>query len=257
MSESFKQEHYAEAWHGEQDYSPQECMRLQRACELFAADADRRGVEPYKLLDVGCGVGPLHRWLEAGRVEITGLEISERAAEQARQNYHDCLVMDVETDWPVPPGSFHGVHMGAIMEHVLDWHAPLNQANTALAEGGLLVICVPNLRYWREIRRLIAGRQPHWLRDMGHVPGYPPKFLKQLVTIHGFEVQALRADRLRLPFTGKLSRLGTRRLAGFGAVLVLAARRVRPARVVDATAAPHYPDHKPVACRAIEVPADG
>jgi len=258
MADGFKEIINAPAWHADQPYDEKESVRLVRACELFSRHAEgQAGNRRYALLDVGCGVGPLRRWLPADRFRIVGLEISEAAAAVARETYDACEVCDVEGAWPVEAGGFDGVHAGAVLEHVLDWHAPLNHANTALRDGGLLVIAVPNLRYWKEIRRLIRGRQPHWLRDMKHVHGYTPKFLCELVGLHGFEIAAMEADRVNLPLLPKRSAWVRRRFARLGSVLILSARRVRPARVEDHGRAGEFPNHKPVGCRSIEVPIDG
>lgn len=253
MTDEFKQAINATAWHGEEPYDAKETVRLRRVCELLSEHAQGRQGQRVDLLDVGCGVGPLRQFLPVEAFRIVGLEISEEAAALARRNYDACEVCDVERPWPLEPASHDAVHAGAVMEHVLDWHAPLNQANVALRDGGVLVIAVPNLRYWKEIRRLIRGRQPHWLQCMKHVHGYTPKFLKALVGIHGFEPICMEADRVNLPWPGGNSRWARRRFAGWGSVLILVSRLVRRVRVEDRDRAVEFSDHKPVACRSIEV----
>lgn len=254
MTDEFKRAINAPAWHADQPYDEKETIRLRRACELVGEHRDAMGLERrYDLLDVGCGVGPLRQWLDADAYRIVGLEISGAAAEAARANYDACEVCDVEVPWPLEPRSFDGVHAGAVLEHVLDWHAPLNGANRVLRDGGLLVVTVPNLRYWKEVRRLLRGRQPHWLRDMKHVHGYTPSFLCELVGIHGFEVSRIEADRVNLPLLPKRSAWVRRRFARWGSVLILAAELVRRVRVEDHARAGEWPHHKPVACRAIEI----
>lgn len=255
MADGRKEIINASAWHAEEPYDEKEILRLKRAGELFGEHRRDLGLERrYDVLDVGCGVGPLRRWLGAEEYRIVGLEISQAAAEIARGHYDACEVCDVEDPWPLEPRSVDGVHAGAVLEHVLDWHAPLNEANTALRDGGLLVVTVPNLRYWKEVRRLLRGRQPHWLLDMKHVHGFTPKFLSELVALHGFEVCRLEADRVNLPLLPKAGRWVCRRFAAWGSVLILAAGVVRRVRVEDRSRAEEFPNHKPVGCRAIEVP---
>jgi len=255
MDERSKAELNAEAWHADRPYDPVEAIRLERACAAIRRHAD--AVSPsraYRLVDVGCGVGVLRQWLSRDRFHITGLDISAAAVAVARQQYDACEVADIERDWPLPPASADGVHAGAVQEHVLDWHAPLNQANRVLGDAGLLLISTPNLRYWKEIRRLIGNRQPHWLKDMTHVHGYTPRFLRELVSLHGFEVVDLEADRVNLPLLPR--RCGSRWLAGFGATLILSARLVRRCRVEDDSRAPQFPRWRSVGLRAIEVLPD-
>lgn len=254
MPERFKQHVYEQAWHADAPYDRKEAIRLIKACESIRRHAGQLKLQRrYDLLDVGCGIGPLRKWLPADDFNITGLEISEAAAAEARKNYDSCHLADVEAPWPVEPEGFDGIHAGAILEHVPDWHAPLNHANTALRDGGLIVIAVPNLRYWKEIRRLIRGRQPHWLTDMQHLHGYTPKFLTTLVSLHGFEVRSLHADRVNLPLMPRRNRWLERRFAGIGSVLILSARLARRVRVEDDSRADQFGDHKPVALRSIEI----
>jgi cyclopropane fatty-acyl-phospholipid synthase-like methyltransferase len=243
----------AAAWHGDKPYSSDERLRLSRACDFFREHAERLGLSRrYRLLDIGCGVGPLREHLPAEKFEIVGMEINAQAAALARRQYNDCRVADVAGDWPFPPKSFDGVHAGAILEHVQDWHGPLNNTNCVLTERGRLVVSVPNLSYWKEIRRLIRGRQPHWLKSMTHVHGYTLGFLRQLIELHGFAVRHVEADRVRLPLLPDWSWV-KRRLARFGSVLVVSAELTRRVRVEDDSRAGLFPNHKPLPLRSIEV----
>jgi SAM-dependent methyltransferase len=242
------------AWHAQSPYDELEEIRLKVAAEAFDRHAAQSTAgRPYCLVDVGCGVGPLRRWLGADRFDITGLELNQEAAALARGNYNRCHVCDVEQAWPVPAGAADGVHAGAVLEHVADWHAPLNSANAALRDGGLLIISTPNLHYWKEVRKLLLGKQPHWLQSMEHLHGYTPRFLRKLIELHGFEVVEIQADRLNLPGFGRASRWGCHRLAAWGSVLIASAMLRRRCRVVDVGWAAKFPDHKPVALRSIEV----
>ena len=205
------------------------------------------------MLDIGCGVGPLRRWLAVSEFRIVGLDLSEEAVTEAARHYDICEVGDVEEPWAFEPESFDGVHAGAVMEHVLDWHRPLNEANRVLRDAGLLLVSVPNLRYWKEIRRLLRGRQPHWLRSMHHVHAYTRDFLCTLLSIHGFKVETVEADRVNLPGLPRRSRWLVRRFAGLGSVLIVEARLSRRVRVEDRSRSDEFTNHKPVELRSIEI----
>jgi len=252
-SQEFKKELYGQAWHGDIPYDKKEIVRLEKVGRILNEHADSLQLDRrYEMLDVGCGVGPMRQWCAAERFRITGIELCEGAVEIARKNYDACEIGDVEQDWPFESESFDGLHAGAILEHVANWHAPLNNANRVLKPGGMIVIAVPNLRYWKELRRLIKGRHPHWMTDMEHIHAYTPKFLKTLVTIHGFEVTALEADRVNLPLLPNSRRI-TRWFAGWGSVMILSAKLVRRVQVEDECQKTKYPNHKDVAIRSIEV----
>lgn len=247
-----KQQVYEKAWHGEVGYDPKESIRLRKACELIAAYGPDGVAE---VLDVGCGVGPLRQWLPADRFRITGVDISAEAIELARLQYDAGVVIDAENPWPFEPASFDAIHAGAVLEHVHDWHSPLNQANRVLKDRGVIVVAVPNLRYWKEVKRLFRGRQPHWIRDMLHVHGYTPNFLCDLLGAHGFEPVAIRADRVNLPLLPNNDWV-TRVFAKWGSVLIVAAQKTRAVRVEDVSLAHHFPPEqlKPLKqIRAVEV----
>ncbi len=247
---------YTRAWHGDQPYDEKERIRLRKCCELFREHADAERLDAYRLLDIGCGIGPLREWLRTERFEITGLEMSREAAAIAQRSYDRCLIGDVEAPWSLADAAFDGVHAGAVLEHVVDWHAPLNNANRVLRPDGLLAVAVPNLRYWKELRRLIRGRQPHWLKEMGHLHAYTPGFLRSLLELHGFEVVSMEADRVNLPMLPDSRRL-CRRFAGIGSVLIAAGRLRRRTRIEDVGKSHLFENYREVGLRSIEAPGEG
>jgi 2-polyprenyl-3-methyl-5-hydroxy-6-metoxy-1,4-benzoquinol methylase len=251
-----KQAINATAWHADVPYQAKEEIRMARACAVMREHA--KGLPPDRrcqTLDIGCGIGPLRKWLDAERFRIVGLEISEEAAALARKNYDACEVVDCEAPWPFAPGSFDFIHAGAILEHVYDWHTPLNQANRVLSDDGLLLVSVPNLCYWKGLRRMLQFKQPHWLVSMKHVHGYTIRFLRQLVELHGFEVISVEADRVNLPLLPNWPWV-LRRFAAIGSVLILWARVGRRVRIEDKCYSAKFPNCKPIGPDAIEVPLE-
>ena len=255
MSEEYKQLINRTAWHAEDGYDEGERVRLCRACEFIQTHAPHATGDDRQcaVLDIGCGVGPLREWLPTERFNITGLDISPEAAAEARKRYDKCLVTDIESMWPVEPHTFDAVHAGAVMEHVLDWHAPLNHASTALQMNGVLVVSVPSLRNWSEISRLVKGRQPRWIDNVKHLHGYTPKFLIELLRVHGFELICMEADKVRLPFLPAKKRWVCQRFAAWGSVVIVAARLVHRYRVEDEARANEFKLTEPVGLRSIRI----
>jgi 2-polyprenyl-3-methyl-5-hydroxy-6-metoxy-1,4-benzoquinol methylase len=255
MANERLQQFYAQAWKDE-GYSSEESLRLEKACELVRREAQSQSLgRPFEVLDVGCGVGPLRTWLPADDFRLHGIDLSAEAAAIARGHYNTCHAGDVEDAWPFAAASMDVVHAGAVLEHVIDWHAPLNHANRVLRDGGLLVVSVPNLRYWKEIFRLVRGRLPLWMSLMGHLHAYTPQFLAKLLTIHGFRVFDVEADRLGIRWLPRHWRWPTRWFAGFGASVILAARLQRRVRVEDQKESHRYPHFRAVGLRSIEIAA--
>jgi 2-polyprenyl-3-methyl-5-hydroxy-6-metoxy-1,4-benzoquinol methylase len=244
---------YQTAWHGQQPYNAKEEVRLRKACDMMQSDAKSCNLSRrYRVLDIGCGVGPLRKWLPEEKFEIDGLDFCAEALDLARKNYDHCILVDAETSWPTDHGQYDAVHAGAILEHVVDWHAPLNQATNVLADDGLLVISTPNLCYWKAFRKLVRGRQPHWTANMEHLHVYAPRFLKDLLTLHGFEVLDMTADRLGISWIDRNDRV-CHKLACAGSVLILSARLRKRVRIEDISRACQHPNHVKLKMHSIEV----
>ncbi len=251
MKEKYKEILNKPAWHIEDGYNEHEKIRFAIACKFI-----RQYVSSSKIVnifDVGCGIGPLREWLVRDTYNIVGLEISEDAAEQAKVNYNDCLVGDVEEAWNVPAMSLDVVHAGAVLEHVIDWHAPLNHANKALKGDGILVISVPNIRNWSTIRSLLRGKQPHWLKDMKHLHGYTPNHMINLLECHGFELLDIEADNVRFPFLPRQLGWIRRKFPKWGNVVIIAARLKQRLRIEDKAMSSRFQEVIDVSDRYIRV----
>ncbi len=225
-------------------------MGLEKLTELIArfAPAARR------VLDVGCGAGVLSHFLDPDSHDLFGLELSQELAARALRRYRGVAVADLEEPWPLADGCVDVVAARAVLEHVFDYHALLNEANRTLTDGGLLLVEVPNLGYWRELRKLLVGKQPHWARDMQHVHVWTKRFLCQLLQAHGFTRLSVECDRLKLPLlAGWRWRWLERVWARWGNTLIVASRRDRRVRVVDFRLAGLHGKTRPVGSRWVEV----
>lgn len=97
------------------------------------------------LLDIGCDTGSL---LCVARdefgMQVTGLEISEQAAEVARSRHGLDVVVGTMESTGLAPDSFHYITMIDLIEHVADPVALLKSARRLLRPGGRLYIVTPN-----------------------------------------------------------------------------------------------------------------
>ena len=123
------------------DITSSELTRKHRqTIEAMIAGSKREGAS---LLDIGCDTGSL---LCVARdefgMQVTGLEISERAAEVARSR-HGLNVM-VGTMESAVPECFDYITMIDLIEHVSDPLALLKSARRLLRAGGRLYIMTPN-----------------------------------------------------------------------------------------------------------------
>lgn len=228
-------------------------LGYEKLASLLARFAPAQGAKP-RVLDIGCAAGVLAGFLEPGAYVLFGLELNLDLARRAAERHHGVVVADLEAPWPLADGGVEVVVARAVLEHVFDYHHLLNEANRVLASEGLLLVEVPNLGYWREVRRLLLGKHPHWARSMQHLHVWTKRFLCDLLEAHGFGRVWVDCDRLRLPFFRKLSWSWLERVcARWGSTLIVVSRKVRQVRVVDSRLARRYGKKKHLNRRWVEV----
>jgi len=206
------------------------------------------------ILDVGCGGGFLAHFLDLRSHTLFGLELNPELATVASRQYRGVVVADLEDPWPLVSERVDVVVARAVLEHVFDYHDVLNEANRVLTPGGLLLVEVPNLGYWREVRKLLLGKQPHWTRAMEHLHAWTERFLRALLQAHGFRCVWVECDRLGLPFFRQRPWPWLERVcARWGNTLIFAGRKDEHTRVVEAQLARMYRKTRPLSSRWVEV----
>ena len=132
---------------------------------LFPPDASdllsRIPLSARTILDVGCGTGTLataYRPLNP-KARLLGIDVDPVAASLAAPHLHQVATMDVETD-PLPfdvPDGIDCIIYDDILEHLRDPWAMIHRHAEALSPDGVMLICVPNIEYWRLAERLLRG----------------------------------------------------------------------------------------------------
>src|SRR5689334_17124983 len=98
-----------------------------------------------RILDAGCGSGPLSAALRAKGAVVTGFDGSPAMVELARQRLGDDValhVADLSRPLPFPDGAFDDVVMSLVLHYLRDWTAPLAELRRVLKPGGRLILSV-------------------------------------------------------------------------------------------------------------------
>jgi len=99
-----------------------------------------------RILDVGCGAGPLLESLRDRGAIVTGVEPSAKMLELARQRLGEGAVLHQAglggAPLPFPDDAFDDVVACLVLHYLEDWKAPLAELRRVLAPGGRLIVVV-------------------------------------------------------------------------------------------------------------------
>src|SRR5271169_5077755 len=92
-----------------------------------------------RILDAGCGSGPLFAALRDRGAVVTGFDKSAGMLELARRRLGagaDLRVADLGSPLPFPDGTFDDVVASLVLDYLEDWAAPLAELRRVLKPGG-------------------------------------------------------------------------------------------------------------------------
>ncbi|RLL68316.1 class I SAM-dependent methyltransferase [Streptomyces sp. Z26] len=109
---------------------------------MLALAGDVRGL---RVLDAGCGAGPLAAALRERGAYVTGVDASAAMAALARRRLGDGVplhVADLRGRLPFADAAFDVVTASLVLHYLEDWGPPLAELRRVLASGGRLVASV-------------------------------------------------------------------------------------------------------------------
>jgi len=161
--------------------------RLDKGTDLDVAEVTRSfsGI-PATICEIGCGNGAnLVKFRDAG-YDVVGIEPDKNAKDVAGKVLHSIYEGTAE-DLPakVSERVFAVVLMSHVLEHCLDVNKALSNAEKLIAEGGVLVVEVPNCNALGF--QLYEAAWP-WSDIPRHLNFFTPNSLKRVLAAHGFDV---------------------------------------------------------------------
>lgn len=151
-----------------------------------------------RCLDLGCGDGgTAGPWLSTHATAYVGVDIAQTAINRARARGLDARRIDDAGSLPFDDGEFDVVVSVEVLEHLLEPQRVAAEASRVLRPGGVFLVTVPNVAYWR--RRLELGLLARWnpfgddlstrepWRDP-HIRFFTPKTLRRMLEqLDGFD----------------------------------------------------------------------
>ncbi|CAN7150589.1 class I SAM-dependent methyltransferase [Knoellia sp. LjRoot47] len=98
-----------------------------------------------RVLDAGCGSGPLMESMRDGGAEVAGFDVSAAMVDLARARLGadaDLRVHDLATPLPYGDGEFDDVICSLVLHYLEDWTGPLAELRRVLEPGGRLMVVV-------------------------------------------------------------------------------------------------------------------
>src|SRR5262245_33435619 len=114
--------------------------------------------ERRRALDVGAADGFLAELLTSRGWSVTALERDPVQAERIRGKCDEVVVADLADVGPALSGPFDAIVYGDVLEHLNDPLSAFVSVNRHLAQGGVIVVSVPNVAHVWVRLSLLFGR---------------------------------------------------------------------------------------------------
>lgn len=174
-----------------------------------------KSYEPHgHVLDLGCGTGEFLAFLKSRGYLVRGVEPSLEAREMAIANHSLEVVPDLDSIRRAE--GFRVITLWHVLEHLPDLRGTMKKLFALLADGGLLVIAVPDRSSWDA--RYYGADWAAW--DVPrHLSHFRQADIRTLLAEHGFELVRVKRMWFDAPYVAMLSEANRHR--GPAASLIL------------------------------------
>ena len=160
-------------------------------------------------LKVGCAEGHFGATLKSSRnIEIWGIENEPGPAAEASKKLDKVLVGNLEKDaFDLPLEYFDCVICNDVLEHLVDPWQALNRFSLILKPGGYIVASVPNIRYFKVIKKLLLKKERRYvnkgLLDKTHLRFFTKSTIAlmfEYCQYHVLKIEGINKERFRVDF---------------------------------------------------------
>lgn len=158
-----------------------------------------------RVLEIGCGSGQTLEMLKEKKLckETVGIELFSEAADEARDKVDFVYCMDIEKGtMPEDIGMFDLILLLDILEHLINpWEVLTSLTKTHLAEGGRVIVSLPNARHFSLVLPLLFGKfdyKERGILDKTHLRFFTRKSAAELLKSAGLTIEATKRTSLDL-----------------------------------------------------------
>ena len=166
---------------------------IRRGASAVLADLNRQFPKRGRLLEIGCSYGGFLREAQREGWDVTGIELSETAAQFAREQFGlkvFCGELQDQIDKLGEP--YDVVALFHVIEHVPDPIGFLELSRKLTTPGGILLLKTPNVT---SLIARITGKTWQWVSPPAHLWLYSPGTLKLLLMRAGYRLQYCRSSQ--------------------------------------------------------------
>ncbi len=176
-----------------------------------------------RVLEIGCGAGQTLEMLKTKKLcrETVGVELFKDAADEARSKVDAIYCLDVEKS-PMPEniGKFNLILLLDVLEHLVDPWAFLSRLTaTHLADGGKVIVSLPNARHLSLVVPLLLGKFDYVERgilDKTHLRFFTKNSAADLLESAGLIIEETKPTSLDFHLkSGKLNAFTLGLFSGF------------------------------------------
>jgi len=148
-----------------------------------------------RVLDAGCGTGPLARVLQGKRVELYGFDVSKECMAIAKSYFDHVVIGDIEkSSLPYMENFFDVIVFMDVLEHLFRPDRVLVRAKTLLSKNGFILASIPNIVHWKTRLLILLGKfryQDVGICDKTHVRFFTIDSIKKTFESAGYIVSEI------------------------------------------------------------------
>ena len=157
------------------------------------------------ILEIGCGSGNFSAQLVKDGVETWGVEPFEESAKEATQKLTKVLIGTLDdTLKDLPNDYFDVIVMNDVIEHLLEPWDDIVNLKSKLKKEGVLVTSIPNVRYSKNLFKMIFKRDWKYTDDLildrTHYRFFTKKSIKRMYKDCGYNIQSIKGINVTKSF---------------------------------------------------------
>ena len=149
------------------------------------------------ILEIGCGAGNFSAQLAGENIETWGVEPFKESAKEAAGKLTKVLVGTLdETLDELPDNYFDAIVMNDVIEHLLEPWDDIVNLKSKLKKEGVLVTSIPNVRYSKNLFKMIFKRDWKYTDDLildrTHYRFFTKKSIKRMFKDCGYNMERIK-----------------------------------------------------------------